>query len=177
MKSLLTSVILILMIISGANAQTVVKEQVKYIAVTPTVDTAVYASGDDIGGKLTFTNAVCSTASTFSVVSVAIADKAAEAIAYDLVLFKSNPSLTTFSDNQALDIDDGDLAKVLPIINIATTDQFTFADNSVSSLSSLRSGGFVTATGGTLYGALVARGAADYDAVDDIIVTLGIVCN
>lgn len=160
-----------------AAAQVVIKERVVPVAVTPTVDTSAYASGDDIGGKLTFTNAVCSTASSFKVQGVVVSDKSSNAVAYDLVLFSANPASTTFTDQAALDIADGDLAKVLPIVNIASTDQFTFADNSVSSLSSLASGGFVTATGGTLYGALVSRGTPTYASSSDVTVTLITVCN
>lgn len=154
------------------------RQLINYVSVTPTVDTNIYASGDNIGGELTFSTAICGGISAnFSVNSVVISDKAAQAVAYDVLLFKSNPSSTTFTDNAALDIHDSDLTKLLPPINILAADQFSFADNSVSSLSSLESGGFLSSTGGTLYGALVSRGTPTYASASDVTITLGIVCH
>lgn len=170
-------IIALLFIATTAQAQVVTRQQMKYIPLALTVDTSAYGTGDSIGGKLTFTNAVCSNSSSFVVQSVIIADRSANAVDYDLVLFKSNPSgSTTITDQAAFDPADADLPLILPVIRIEDTDNFAFADNSVSSLSSLSSGGFVTATGGVLYGALVSRGTPTYANAADVTVTLGVIC-
>lgn len=151
----------------------------RFISAAPTVDTGgAYASGDLIGGKLTFTNALRPAVGSGYVVSVAIADKAAQAVDLDLVLFRSDPTGTTFTDQAAFDPADTDLSKVLAVINFGSSSRFAFSDNGTKYVGSLAIPlqGLTSASAvqGTIYGALVARGAYTGASSSDITITLGI---
>ncbi len=141
---------------------------------TPTVDTSAYASGDLIGGKLTFNNALGDQSGTGAVNSIKIVDQAAQASDLDLVIFSSNPTNTTFTDQVALDIADADLSKVVAVITLGSSTRFSFADNSVHYIGSL----YIPVQGATsntvLYGALVSRGTPTFAASTDVSVTLGV---
>jgi hypothetical protein len=154
---------------------------VKFVSVSPTVDTSIYAAKDNIGGLLTFSASVCGPIKHGYVTGVMITDKSDNAVEYDLLLFKSSPS-GTFTDQAATDPSDADLSLMLPVINIASTDHFSLNDNGISSLSSLRSQVWAVPTSsssspGTLYGALVSRGTPTYTSTGDITVTLAIACD
>jgi len=137
---------------------------------TPVVDTSAYATGDLIGGKLTFSPpAGTSYQGTGYIVSVSITDKADQAVDLELVLFHTNPSSTTFTDQAAFDPADADLAYVSSVIALASsTTFFTYNDNGVHFLGSLA----IPFKGKTLYGALVSRGTPTFAAASDVTVTV-----
>lgn len=148
----------------------------RFVSVTPTVDTSAYASGDVIGGKLTFSNALPWRTGTGFLVSVTISDKAAQASDLDLVLFESDPDSSTFTDQAAFDPADADLSKVLTVVNFGSSSRFAFNDNGVKHVASLAvpikgrsSAGVVT-----LYGVLVSRGTPTFASSSDVTVKLGI---
>lgn len=168
----------LLLLVSVTDAQTVVRERIQYTSVTPVVSTSpAYTAKDNIGGLMTFA-AVCSTSANVQINSVTITDKSDQPVAYDLQLFSANPSSTTFTDNAVTAINAADAAKQLPVISLNTTDHFSYSTTGLSTLSSLDSGGFVTTTGGALYGALVARGTVlpTYVGTSDLVVRLGYKC-
>lgn len=169
-------ILILLALVSTASAE-IQQTDVRYSSVTPVVSASPdYSAGDAVGGLMTFTS-VCKTTNTIQVNSVTITDKANQAVAYDLQLFSSNPTNTTFTDNSALDVNTSDLAKLLPVISLNTTDHFSYVSNGISSLSSLDSGGFVTVSGGVIYGILVARSTTNLASVSDLVVRLGYKCN
>lgn len=166
-----------LLVPSLVTAQTM--QSTKFISASPTVDTGgAYASGDLIGGKLTFTNALRPTAGSGYLVSVAIADKAAQAVDLDLVLFRQDPTGTTFTDQAAFDPADADLGKVITVVNFGSSSRFAYNDNGTKFVGSLAIPlqGLTSAnlTQGTIYGALVARGAYTGASSSDLTVTLGV---
>ena len=59
----------------------------RLITATPTVDTAAYVTGDLVGGKLTWTNALKPITGTGYLVSVNMMDQSAQAIDFDIVIF------------------------------------------------------------------------------------------
>lgn len=138
----------------------------KVVAVTPVVDTAIYASGDLIGGKLTLTD-LCGEARTMEIVSVLLTDLAAQNSAIDIIFFNADPTGTTFTDNAALDIADADLTKVCAIVKLLAANYAAFADSSA-----IASGGIeqiVQLSGSQdLYAALVSRGTPTYVAASDL---------
>lgn len=155
----------------------------------PTCDTSIYADGDLIGGKLTFTNCFSGDIGTGTLISVIMHDESKQAGPFDVVLFCDNPVGTTFTDQAALDIADSDLGKIIAVVNIATTAQFSFNDNSVHVVQSIAiplrglTGWISTPTpfgtlGGTttstLYGALVSRGTPTFAAATDVQIILNI---
>lgn len=139
-----------------------------------TVDTAAYATGELIGkhtgGKLTFTNAFSGPGKGGRLVQVILTDDGAQSAAIDLVLFSSDPSATTFTDQSALDIADADLDKIIGIVSLAAASYKAFADNSaiVATAGPID----IVTDSGTLYGALVSRGSPDYVAATDLTLRL-----
>lgn len=151
----------------------------RIISVTPTIQAAAYVAGDVIGGKLTFSNALQTMVGSGYLVSVTVSDLAAQAVDLDLVVFKSDPSNTTFTENSALDIADADLSKVLTVVNLGSSSRFAFADNSVHHISSLAvplQGVSATTSGisGNLYGVLVSRGAPTFASTSDLTISIGV---
>lgn len=142
----------------------------KITSASISVDTNAYSTGDLIGGKLTFTNALKKRPGF--VTSVCIPDKAAQASDMDLVLFNEDPTATTFTDNAAFDIADSDLAKVMAVIGLGSSARFAFADNGVKFLGSLAIPVEAKASTGayesTFYGALVSRGTPTFAASTDL---------
>lgn len=64
--------------------------------------------------------------------SLIVQDLSAQSGALDIVIFDSNPTATTFTDNSALDIADADLPKVIGVVSIAASDYDSFADSVVA---------------------------------------------
>lgn len=140
------------------------------VSASPTVDTAIYAAGDLIGGKLTFANAARVASGNGEIFSVLLADQAKQSIAIDLILFDSDPTGTTFTDQAALDIADADLTKIICVVPITT--YAALNDNSIG-FASVRFP-FALASGTSLYGCLVSRGTPTFAAGADVTVRLGI---
>lgn len=168
MKKLFT-LLLALLIPFVAEAQNVVSSKTRVISVAPTVDTSAYATGDLVGPKQTLTGAgACDT--TVGQVglcggiinSVTITDLEKQSGDFDIIIFSSNPTGTTFTDNAAFDIADADLPKVACIIPV-TTDTL-FADNGIATNQNAGCIFSAAATSGTLYAAVVIRSTATYSA-------------
>lgn len=137
-----------------------------------TVDTNAYASGDNLGGKLSFDLSRFRDFDSICLKKVMLADKADQSVVIDLVLFDSDPSGTTFTDNGALDIADADIAKIIDVIQISH--YYNFADNSVAVETPETPIYLQTNSTMTLYGALVVRDAPTY-AASDLTLRLGVV--
>lgn len=149
-----------------------------FVSATPTVDTSAYATGELIGGKLTFTLALRQQTGTGYITSVRVTDKAAQSVDLELVLFSQDPTGTTFTDQSAFDPADADLTKMIAVVSLGSTSRFNFNDNGVKYVGSLA----IPVEGKTsagayqrvIYGALVSRGAPTFAAAEDVTVTLGV---
>ena len=84
-----------------------------------TVDTNAYAPGDVVGGKLTFDLSAFRDVDQLMLSSLVLSDKSDQASTYYLILFATDPSNTTFTDNGALNIHDSDVQKIFAILPIA----------------------------------------------------------
>jgi hypothetical protein len=152
------------------------------------VGTSIYAAKDAIGddgasniSTILFSNVLCRESRTGRITAVALSDASDNAVEYDLLLFTSAPG-GTFTDNNPADPTDADLLLMMPVINLASTDHFSFNDNGISSLSSLNSSAYSLtkdATTGSynLYGVLVSRGTPTYTADTDVKVRLAVTCD
>lgn len=148
-------------------------------SVAAVVDLLINATGDNIGGKLTFDLSEIAGAPELVVRSAMIVDQAKQSIAADLILFSSNPTLTTFTTNVAQDIDDADMDKICGVISFVAGDYIALNDNSFAFKSGLfvpvpdyRSSGI-----SSLYGCLVTRGTPTYAAATDVKAILGFTAN
>lgn len=153
------------------------RDHIHFVSVTPTVDTAAYGTGELMGTKLTFANALPLATGCGLLRSAIIEDLSAQAHDIDLVLFDSDPTGTTFTDNAAFDVADADLAKIIAVVSFGSASRFAFADNGVKFLGSLQipvRGISVNSPARTLYGALVSRGTPTFATAADLTVTLGL---
>lgn len=141
--------------------------------VQPAIETSAYASGDLIGEKLTFSDVVkqYDRGGGGLVQSSVLVDQAAQEADIDLILFDTDPTGTTFTDNSALDVADADMDKIVGVVEFRT--YYAFGDNSVGQSLNLALP-FILSTGQDLYGALVSRGTPTYAAATDLIVRLNI---
>ncbi len=143
------------------------------VSATPTISAAsIYASGDAVGGLMTFSNALIPYSKSGLLQSIVISDLAKQSGALSLILFKANPSATTFTDNAALDIDDSDIAKVIGAIPIAAADYVALNDSAFATVRNVGLGLSVDSEVSTLYGALITTGTPTYAAVSDLTVNL-----
>lgn len=180
MKRLITALIAALAVPALASAQAA---QTKWTSVTPTVDTSAYASGDVIGGKLTFTNALPNGSGIL--VSSVISDRDGQGVDLSLVLFESDPSTSTLTDQAAPTIANVDLPKILAVIPFGSSSRTTLGAKGVkyvgslaNSLRALQASSTAPSTmivGKTLYGVLVSGGAPTFTNASSITVRLAIV--
>lgn len=127
------------------------------------VDGNIYASGDLMGGKLTLSNAIRVAAGSGILQDIVVQDLTNQKAALDVVLFDSDPSTTTFTNNAALDVSDADLVRIIGHVSILASDYISFADNAVATKSGLAMPVDVAA-GRNLYACVVCRGTPTYTA-------------
>lgn len=139
-------------------------------AITVTASSA-YATGNLVGGKLSFTSAARSGISSGIIQSVIINSASAQsASTFDIVFFNSDPTGTTFTDKTAFSIASADLPKVLGIAHC--TDVTTIGGSIALALNFGLP--FVLAQGTTLYGAIIVRGTPTFTATSDVTARLSI---
>ena len=137
------------------------------LTATPTIDTGLYASGDAVGGLLTFDGAGSWPKYSGTILKVVIIDKDSEKAPLDLVLF--DRTFTATADQAAFDPTDADLANYIGFINVAASDYVAFNDNSVAVKTSGSQMPFdYVLNGNALYGQLVVRSGPTYTATTDL---------
>lgn len=150
-------------------------DTVRFLSASPTVDTSAYAAGDLIGGKLSFDLSFFKGGPSLLIQSALLVDEAKQSAAIDIVLWDSNPSGTTFTDQAALDIADADVPKIVGIIPFSFYS--AFADNGIGWAGNLAMPLRVdpTLASPTLYAALVSRGTPTFAAATDVTLRLGFI--
>lgn len=127
------------------------------IVVTPTIDTAIYASGDTIANALiAFPNAVLAAGGVAKLDKVVIVDAAVQSIAGELWLFSD--VVTPAAMNAPHSISDADAALCVGVVPFGT--YYPSALNSISVAKGVDLP--FTVAGTTLYGILVTRGTPTY---------------
>lgn len=142
--------------------------RIQAIRLNPTIDTSIYASGDAVGGLLTFTNLSSSPDSSAFLQGVLIHDEDAEAANLELVLFSE--SFTPTADQAPFNPSDADLLNCLGSVLIDSW--FAFAGNAMGVEKDLHMPIKLTGSSGSLFGQLVARSTPAYTATDDLSVTV-----
>jgi hypothetical protein len=149
---------------------------IRRVTVTPTIDTAIYAAGDALGGLLEFEDARTPYARSGIICGAQLKDKHKLNQLIYLVLF--DRTFTPTADQAAFDPSDADLINQVCVLRFEAADYASFNDSSVAMLgfdSLAVSVPFVLAEGGTsLFGQLYlgAGMTPTYNAADDIIVEL-----
>lgn len=148
----------------------------KIVYDVPTIDTAIYAAGDALGGLLEFEN-VCTPYSTAARIRKALLkDNSGLNQLIWLALF--NRAFTPTADQAAFTVSDADLVNLVAVLRFEVADYAVFANNSIAMLGfdALNVGiPIVLVDGGTsLFGQLFLGAAMTptYTAADDIRVEL-----
>lgn len=147
------------------------------VAVTPTIDTAIYAAGDAVGGLLEFEDVRTPYSRSACVCKALLKDNAKQNSLMWLALF--DRIFTPTADQAAFDVSDADLANLVAVLRFEVADYASFNDNSVALVGfdySLQVAmPFVLVEGGTsLFGQLyLGTGMTPtYVATDDLTVEL-----
>ena len=135
------------------------------------VDTNIYAAGDLVGGKLTFSSFGETDLAGGIIQSVIIIDLDKEDTNKDVIFFDADPSNTTFSENAALDVHDTDILNIIGVAQVTTW--MDFNDNSVGQVLGLNMP-FVIPSGKSLFAAMVERGTPTYTGTGDLTVRVGV---
>ena len=122
-----------------------------------------YADGDVIGNKIFIENIMLLFPGEATLMSITAQDLDAQDAALEVIIWSSNPTGTTFTDDAALDIADADLPKHCGSANIADTDYKSYTDNSVGTVRNIGLP-IGTDTQNDLWMTLVSRGTPTYTA-------------
>ena len=139
------------------------------VTISPTVTgstSPAYSAGDNVGGKLTLPDCVALDRPYGEIVSVVLASDSVQTIPFDLFLFHSDPSGSTFTDNAAQDIVVADLSKSFGVIHL--NDISSLSGASIHQAVNIVPVEFRIPSGTSLYAALVARGAMTLAATSDL---------
>jgi hypothetical protein len=149
----------------------------RVITQTPTITaSSAYASGNALGGKLTFSSAIYNPQPTQNnaggggiIFNVLILDKDKQSAPIDVVLFKTD--FTASTDKTAFDPSAGDMANCVGVISITASDYVTFANYGIATVNKPLA---FRADGAALYAQLVMRGTPTYTTTSSIGVALKI---
>lgn len=144
--------------------------QRRVITVTPTVDTAIYASGDQLGSLMTLSGALPGNPQGV-IDSLTIVDKSSQKSVLNVLFFSASPTVTS-SDNAALNISDSEMAsKCLGYVPVAAAD---YKDLSASAVATIRNVGLnVSRSGDDLYAIILSGGTPTYTSTSDLVLKIG----
>jgi hypothetical protein len=128
--------------------------------------TTAYTAGDCVGSLLTFAGLGRVAGGTGLVQMASVMSKTAQTADLDLVLFHTNPSASTFTDNAALAVNAADWDKVIDVVHI--TDWTSLGTPSFAKATALAVAYKVAAGQTEIYGQLVARGAFTLSSASDL---------
>lgn len=142
----------------------------KLFQVTPTINTAPYASGDQVGGLISFGEF---NAKTGIIQAASILDLDKQNAALDLIFFKS--SVTLAANNDVFVLSAADELHILPGYLSFTTYKDLGANGSISAQQAIGIPVPLMDATGILYGALISRGTPTYTSASRLTVTIGVV--
>lgn len=147
------------------------------VSVTPTVTAGAYnaTTKNSVGGKQTLPGAVPISGGISILQSVLVLDKANQKAPLTILLFDSDPSAGTYTDNGQVNLST-DIAKVIRRINVTAGDYETI-DNSGADYATAEIGPvskLVKAASGTsLYAVILTTGTPTYASASDLTVRFG----
>jgi hypothetical protein len=140
------------------------------ISVSPTVTAAAYATGNIVGGKMTFSAALL-TAGSGVLESITLKIKTVQTATFTLALFDSNPTNSTWTDKTASAINAADIPFHIGnfILNGPSS---VLGTETIYNLNGI--GKAINAGASTLYGVLVVTGTPTFGSTTDISVVIEI---
>lgn len=146
------------------------ERMVSSIGQVPALNVAAYASGNLVGGLITFPGAA--QRGFVAIYSVTLVDANTQNAPLDLILFDSVP-VSALTDKTAVSIGTADAQKIIGVVPIVASDYSSLGVCSVAGKAG-KLGLFMGATSSdnNLYGILVARGAVTYTLTSALTVRL-----
>jgi hypothetical protein len=153
-----------------------VTQHSKVIVSQLTVDTAAYAIGDCMGGKITLSNVIRKANGRATLTDLVVIDESNVKPVFNIVIFGANPTAATLTDNAAVALST-DTKKIIAVVPVYSSDYLTVAGTSVATiqLGNIILQPDVLNTTTTLYAAVVATAANDMVATDDLILKFGLI--
>lgn len=147
----------------------------KLVTAKPVIVPAAYASGDAIGGLLTFENVCSAFEPSFRIVQAVLIDNSKQSSYVRMLCF--DRSFTPTADNSPFDPTDADLQFCIGWVGWAASDYAALSDSSVAQkggdLGAIMGVWMRLVDGGTnLYAQLVSYGTPTYVAADDLTIKL-----
>ena len=136
----------------------------KHITATPTIDAAIYGSGDRLGSIITLTDAVDSSSDGAVLKTLIIVDSAVQSLGIDVLFFNALPTIGS-ADNAALSLTDAEMAsKFIGRVVVVAADYTALALNSVAVKNQIEALMIPALGSRDLYCVLQARGTPTYGA-------------
>jgi len=143
-----------------------------------TVDTAVYAAGDTIGGVISLANAVRVSGGSGVLLDLQLTDLGNQKPALEIRFFGANPTNGTYTDNAATVLHATDQAHALGRVSVYTTDWLTTGSIATATIRNIGLG--VQAESGTMVYMVITAGgtsAPDFVTAADLLLLLTILAN
>ena len=147
-------------------------------AITPTIDTALYATGDRLGSVMTFTGAALANGGAGKIVNAVLTSRDTEAPVIELWLFQVSPTMAN-ADNGVFDLTDANLEAgiLLGVIEFVSYYKTAAGEVSIGQMRGAALGGTPLpykcgAAATSIYGIMCIRSASTYPTTTDLIVTL-----
>ena len=137
---------------------------------TPTVTAGAYTVGQAVGGLLTFSGLLRSTATTGTLQKALLTFNDTQTPVVDLILFNAAPTATTITDHSTFSLAAADVTKVVGVIHI--TDSSAAGTPTLAQALQLQLPFIVGTAGASLYGVLVTRAAITLGSTSDVSVAL-----
>lgn len=142
----------------------------RVITLTPAIDTAIYASGDALGGKLFFPLATAAGLEAGRIISATIIDLDKQQAPIDLMLFDRN--FTETANNAPWAPSNADLAFAIGFVRFVAGDYGVSTTAAIASLRNLIQGYNLMPGVLGISGQMVVRGTPTYTAAGNLTVKL-----
>lgn len=145
--------------------------------ITPTIvfDTAAYAAGDCMGGKITLTNAVRKNGGQAILTDVTVINNDGTRPNFNIIIFSQDPTAATLTDNATIDLKT-DIQYVQAVIPVYAIDYDAVGVSQTAG--TIQMGNVVlkesSGTSKNLYMALMATLTNDLTAATDLRIKLGV---
>lgn len=156
-----------------------IEGKAKILTMTPTVDTSIYASGDQLGSLVELSNAMDDSSGTGTIVSVSVHDKASQSATLQVLFFNDKPVVTS-SDNAALNISDAEMAsKFLGLVSVTNSNYVALSASSLVTaanqqilINSVKSAD--NPNGTSIWAILRSGGTPTYTSASDLVLRIGV---
>lgn len=146
------------------------------VSVTPTIDTNIFAAGDAVGGKQTFTSAALLSGGIAVLESLTVIDKGNQKPVIDIVFFDSDPTAATITNNASF-VFSTDVSKVVARVSVAAADYQTIDSIAIAQVppATLREIVLKASGSANLFAAVILRsGTPTFLSTTDLIFKYGI---